>query len=230
MNTKVELGRIAGIPISLDMFFVLVLLFFSNRYFTGNDSIQFSVGLIIIAGIICSILIHELAHAVVARLFRVEVTQIDLTGLGGVIHFGSSLPAAAWPRIAIYLAGPAANYAIYLTAIEAMAPASTLAAEPRIVQFVLAELALINLFLCLFNILPAFPLDGGQALDALLGKLTGAQLARRIVGGLGVLVAILIALYAIPSLPGSIFLLLLAFFIAEMNWTALQNSVSRWRD
>ncbi|MBX9926990.1 MAG: site-2 protease family protein [Hyphomicrobiaceae bacterium] len=227
MNTKLELGRIAGIPIFLDMFFVLVLLFFSHRYFTGNDSIQLSAGIIIIAGIIASVLLHELAHAAVARLFRVGIEQIELTGLGGVIQFSSSLPSAALPRMAIYLAGPAMNYALYLGAIEAMAPAASLAAEPRIILFVLGELAIINLFLCVFNLLPAFPLDGGHALDALLGKLAGPSLGRRIVGALGIVVAIVIALFAIQGLPGSIFLLLLAFFIAEMNWSAVQDTTSR---
>jgi hypothetical protein len=86
-----------------------------------------------------------------------------------------------------------------------------------------------NLVLVLFNLLPAFPLDGGNALDALLGKLAGPIWGRRIVGALGVIVAIVIGLFAIQSLPGSLFMLLLALFLAELNYSAMQNTDSRFQ-
>jgi Zn-dependent protease len=229
VHTKVELGRIAGIPIFLDMFFVLVLLFFSHRYFTAGDTMQLSAGILIIAGIVASVLLHELAHAFVARLFRVRIAEITLTGLGGVIAFASSLPPAALPRIAIALAGPLMNYLLYLGALEIMPVAASAAVDGRVIAFVLGEFAIINLYFCLFNLLPAFPLDGGNALDALLGKLAGPTWGRRIVGGIGVVVALLLALWAIQTLPGSLFLLLLAFFIAEQNWNAMQDSGNGWR-
>lgn len=222
MNLRLELGRIAGIPIYLDMFFVLVLLFFSHRYFTSGDSLQLSAGIIIIAGIVVSILLHELGHALAAWLFRTRVAEIELTGLGGVIHFDTSLPRSVLPRMLIFLAGPAVNYGLYWAMIEAV-PWS-LEAEKPVVTFVLVQLATINFFLCLFNLLPAFPLDGGQALDALLGRLFGPTWGRRIVGALGIVVALVIAFFAIQSLPGSIFLLLLAYVLADANWTALQGA------
>ena len=88
MNTRIELGRIAGIAIYLDMFFVLVLVIVSSRYFTSGDTQLMSAGLLIIAGLFASILLHELGHAAAARLFNTSVTHIELTGLGGVAHFG----------------------------------------------------------------------------------------------------------------------------------------------
>lgn len=221
MNPRIELGRIGGIPVFLDMFFVLVLIIFSHRYFTGGDTQMMSAGILIIAGVVASILLHELGHAVAAWAFKVRIAQIELTGLGGLIQFDSSLPRAVLPQMTIHLAGPAVNFLIYLGAYEL----AGLAAEGQkpLVAFVLLQIAIINIFLCIFNLLPAFPLDGGHALDALLGRVFGPTLGRRIVGGLGVVVAILIALYALQSLPGSLFMLLLAFFIAELNWNALQN-------
>jgi Zn-dependent protease len=227
MNTRLELGRIAGIPIYLDMFFVLVLFFFSHRYFTSGDSAQISAGLIIVVGIIGSILLHELGHAFVARMFRTRVAEIELTGLGGVIHFDSSLPRGAIPRILIFLAGPAVNYGLYLVC-ESLIPAAVDGNRP-VVVFVLAQLAFINLMFCIFNLLPAFPLDGGQALDALLGKLIGPTWGRRIVGALGIVVALIIAFYAIQSLPGSIFLLILAYILADANWNAVQGAGRGWQ-
>ena len=109
MNNRIELGRIGGIPIYLDMFFVLILLVSQSRYFTSGNTQEMSVGLLIVAGIFGSILLHELGHAAAGRLFKPHVTHIELTGLGGIAHFGSSLPRAVIPRVIIYLAGPAAN-------------------------------------------------------------------------------------------------------------------------
>src|SRR5262249_51220156 len=63
MFTHYEIGRIAGIPIYLDMWFVLVLLFFAYPYFTGGSSQAVSAGFVIIVGILVSILLHELGHA-----------------------------------------------------------------------------------------------------------------------------------------------------------------------
>ena len=87
----------------------------------------------------------------------------------------------------------------------------------------LIQLAYINLYLAIFNLLPAYPLDGGHTLDAILGKFLGGIWAQRIVSALGLCVAALITYLAIQSLPGSIFMLLIAFIIAEQNWSAFKQ-------
>ena len=92
MFTRMEIGRIAGIPIYLDMMFVLVLLIFSYPYFTAGNTQLMSAGFIIVVGLLLSILLHELGHAFAGRLFSAHVSHIELTGLGGVAHFERSLP------------------------------------------------------------------------------------------------------------------------------------------
>jgi Zn-dependent protease len=89
----------------------------------------------------------------------------------------------------------------------------------------LAVLASANYVLMIFNLLPAYPLDGGRTLDALLGAVLGPVWSVRIVATLGLIVAIGVALYALPT---GIFMLLIAFFLAQANWEALQ-SVGGWR-
>ncbi len=221
MNSRIELGRIAGIAIYLDMFFVLILVISSSRYFTSGDTQVMSAGLLIIAGIFGSILLHELGHAAAARLFNTRVTHIELTGLGGIAHFGSSLPRSVVKRVIIYLAGPAANVALFY-AFQNLALMSAGATKP-LLMLVLVQLATINLYLAIFNLLPAYPLDGGHTLDAILGRFFGAIWAQRIVSVLGLGIAALISFYAVQSLPGTIFLLLIAFIIAEQNWSAFQQ-------
>lgn len=223
MFTRTEIGRIAGITIYLDMMFVLVLLVFCYPYFTSGNTQLMSAGLIIVAGFVLSILLHELGHAFAGRLFGAGVSHIDLTGLGGIAHFERSLPPSAFARSVIYLAGPAANLGLW----QGLSALSDMAADTGkvMVALPLAVLASGNFFLVCFNLLPAYPLDGGQTLDAWLNRLLGPAWSVRIVAGLGLVVSVGVALYALPS---GFFLLLIALFLAQANWQALQ-SVGRWR-
>src|SRR5262245_36058304 len=104
MFSHYEIGRVAGIPIYLDMWFVLVLLFFTYPYFTGGTTEAVSAGFVIIVGILVSILLHEVGHAFAGWLFRAHVSHIELTGLGGIAHFERSLPGSVLARTVIYLA------------------------------------------------------------------------------------------------------------------------------
>jgi Zn-dependent protease len=223
MLTHFEIGRIAGIPIYLDMMFVLVLLLFTYPYFTSGNTQMMSAGFIIVIGLLLSILLHELGHAFAGRLFNARVSHIDLTGIGGVAHFERSLPGSAFARTVIYLAGPAVNLGLWLglgkLAGELFQGNSPMVALP------LAVLASANYVLLIFNLLPAYPLDGGRTLDAILGAILGPVWSVRIVATLGLVVAAGVALYALPT---GFFMLLIAFFLAQANWEALQ-SIGGWR-
>jgi len=222
MFSRMELGRIAGITIYLDMMFVLVLLFFTYRYFTGGDVQMMSVGFIVVVGLLLSILLHELGHAFVGRLFGAHVSHIELTGLGGLAHFERTLPRSALARSAIYLAGPAVNFGLWQGLGVLVGQAASIG-NPML-ALPLAVLASANFFLLCFNLLPAYPLDGGQTLDAWLGRLLGPVWSVRIVACLGLAVAVGVALYAMPS----IFMLFVALFLAQANWEALRT-VGHWR-
>jgi Zn-dependent protease len=88
-------------------------------------------------------------------------------------------------------------------------------------------LASANFFLMCFNLLPAYPLDGGHTLDAWLGAILGPTWSVRIVAGLGLLVAAGVALFAMPA---GIFLLFVALFLAQANIEALRSvGPNRWR-
>jgi Zn-dependent protease len=223
MLSRVEIARIAGIPIYLDMMFVLVLIVFSYPYFTTGNTQLMSAGFIIIVGLLLSILLHELGHAFAGRLFKAHVSHIELTGLGGIAHFERSLPASVFARTVIYLAGPAVNLLLWW-ALEMLAQMAAGGGSPM-VAFPLAILSVSNLFLMAFNLLPAYPLDGGQTLDAWLSAILGPQWATRIVASLGIVVAAGLVYLAFPS---AFFLMLVAFFIGMTNWQALQ-SLGRWQ-
>jgi len=226
MFTRMELGRIAGIPIYLDMMFLLVLLVITYPYFRGGNTTDMSAGFVIVVGLLVSILLHELGHAFAGRLFKAHVSHIDLTGLGGVAHFERSLPRSALARSVIYLAGPAVNFGLWHGS-GWLATQAALTGNPMLGQ-PLWVLAQANFYLMCFNLLPAYPLDGGLTLDAWLGALLGAAWSVRIVACLGLAVAAAVAFYALPT---GIFLLFVAFFLAQANWEALKSigGWSKWR-
>jgi Zn-dependent protease len=227
MFTRMELGRIAGIPIYLDMMFLLVLFVITSRYFMSGNTEAMSVGFVIVVGFLASILLHELGHALAGRLFKAHVSHIDLTGLGGIAHFERSLPRSALARSVIYLAGPAVNFGLW-HGLGWLATQAALTGSPMLAQ-PLWELARANYYLMCFNLLPAYPLDGGLTLDAWLGALLGAAWSVRIVACLGLVVAAAIVVFY--ALPTGIFLLFVAFFLAQANWEALKSvgGWSKWR-
>ncbi len=218
----IQLGRIAGIPIYLDGMFVLVLLLFCYPYFTSGDTQLMSAGVIIIAGLMLSILLHELGHALAARMFKISVSHIELTALGGAAHFERSLPASVPIRTVVFLAGPAVNLLLWV-GFSALAGQPAVAASGRLAM-ALAALSSANFWLALFNLLPAFPLDGGRTLDTWLSRLFGSKWSIRIVSALGFLIA---AWLALLSFPNNFWQLFLAFFLFQSNWLALQ-SVGGW--
>jgi Zn-dependent protease len=223
MFTNFEIGRIAGIPIYLDMMFVLVLLFFTYPYFTRGSTEATSAGFVIIVGILLSILLHELGHALAGRPFRARVSRIELTGLGGVAHFERSLPGSAVARSIIYLAGPAVNLGLWF-AFNALAYQAFISGVPTLGQ-PLFELAWINKVLLIFNLLPAYPLDGGLTLDAWLGRILGPVWSVRIIASLGLACCVWLAYIAVPT---NLYLLFVALFLAMWNWQKLQ-SVGGWQ-
>jgi Zn-dependent protease len=219
---SLEIGRIAGIPIYLDMLFVLVLLIFTYPYFTSGNTQDMSAGFVVIVGILASLLLHELGHAFAGRLFKAHASHIELTGLGAVTNFERSLPRSALARTVIYLAGPAMNLGLWLgfgaLVDRALASGLGMLAAP------LQTLEVINLVLLIFNLLPAYPLDGGFTLEAWLDRLLGSTWSVRIVASLGLVIAAGVAYLAVP---GSLFLLLIAVYLAMWNWQRLQ-SVGGW--
>ncbi len=218
MNTRLELGRIGGVPIYLDMLFVLILVVFSHRYFTSGDTQLMSAGILIVIGLLLSILLHEIGHMLAARLFKVDTSEIEITGLGGVARFATSLPRSVFARTVIYLAGPAANLGLWL-GFDALTDTSISIGKPML-AVALSTLAVVNWWLLMFNLLPSFPLDGGRTLEAWLDPIVGPVWSVRVVATLGLGVTALCLWWAIPT---NIWMLLVAFALFQTNWAALDS-------
>jgi Zn-dependent protease len=192
MRLSWRIGRIAGIDVFVHATFLLVFLFLPEVFQGGAKAVA---TVLLILAIFGCVLLHELGHALAARRFGIETEDITLYPIGGVARL-RRMPRAPGAELVIALAGPAVNFAI-AAAIYTLTP--LWAVTSGWVGFVgpfLNELGLINLLLGLFNLLPAFPMDGGRVLRALLsgwlGRVPATQIAATVGRGLAVCLGILL--------------------------------------
>lgn len=170
------------------------------------------LGLASASGLVVSVLIHELAHALVARRFGVEIREIRLWILGGIAQF-SEMPRQPRAEALVAIAGPIASVLLGLGfgAVLTLIPSSAGAAS-----VVVSYLAAVNVALAAFNLLPALPMDGGRVLRSLLATRLDRLRATRIAAAVSRLLAVAMGLFGLWSL--NLFLVAIAFFV----WIAVQ--------
>jgi Zn-dependent protease len=226
MGGQIELFKVGGIPVTMDFTFILLAFLFTQSFWTGGNSQMMSAGFILVIGLFLSILLHELGHAFAGRWFGVETRVIELNGFGGVCYFDRSLPGNILAPTVVYLAGPLANLILW-QGCDALLASGALAGQP-LPNIVVRVLGSANFLLLVFNLLPAFPLDGGRVLEAWLARLLGPKLGPawsvRIVAGLGLIV---VAWLVYTALPSNIFRLLIAFSLFLINYQAWQSVSGR---
>jgi Zn-dependent protease len=171
---SIRLGRLAGIPIGVQPLWLVIVALITvtlgAAYYPDEapgiaPAAAYMLGLASALLLFGSILLHELGHAVVARRHGVEIEEIDLWLLGGVARM-SGYPRQALDELRFAIAGPAVTLLIaaLFGAIALALPGSAL----RWLQALVAYQATINAAILVFNLLPAFPLDGGRVARALL--------------------------------------------------------------
>ncbi len=165
------------------------------------------VGLLAAVGLFVSVTTHELGHSWVAIRYGLEIESITLWILGGLAAL-KTFPKEWNREFWIAIAGPITSLLVAGVCYGAAVVAPTSLQVPR---FVLGWLAITNVVLAGFNLLPAFPMDGGRILRALLARTRPYGVATRIAARVGVVFAFLFAIVAVLNFQ--IILLLLAFFI-----------------
>src|SRR3989337_386187 len=219
----ISLGRILGIPISLDpsWFLIFILLtwtlassYFPTEFRNWSAAQYWIIGAITAILFFVSVLLHELGHSVVALRYKIPVRRITLFVFGGVAQIGAE-PPSALSEFWIAIAGPVVSFALaasfYLLelAFAGLAP-----------LFALAKfLAFINGTLGVFNLIPAFPLDGGRVFRAIVWGITNNLLrATRIASAAGQIFAFLMIFYGIflafnDNIIGGIWLVFIGWFL-----------------
>ena len=202
--------RLMGVPIRLHFTFVLLLIFL---VVTGLGSNQ-SPGnyTLFIVGLIASVLLHEFGHALVSSLYGIRTQEIILFPIGGVARL--QRPAKPSEEFWIALTGPVVNLAIagliFMLLYSQHRGVNFFALAQPADGNLFDRIALGNLILAGFNLLPAFPMDGGRMLRAILARLKSEYEATRIATWSGRMLAISMGLYGFIYMP---MLAFVAFFI-----------------
>ena len=214
MRGTFRLARIFGIDIDIHVTFFLLLGFFFL--------ILGPKGLVLILGVFFFVTVHELCHSLAAAHFGIRVKRITLLPIGGVASM-PEVPKKPYQELVISLAGPVSNLLIVIVfyyPLKAILGQQALMYPLQVItgqaeysgQFnVLAHVYWINLVLAVFNMIPAFPMDGGRVLRSLLSYRVGFKKATAIAVRFGHIFALLFAYLGIVY--GHIFLLIIAVFI-----------------
>jgi Zn-dependent protease/predicted transcriptional regulator len=215
MNWSIRFGRILGIDIKMHITFLLILAWGAFAY-GGNAGPLY--GLIVTLGLFTLVVLHELGHSIAAMGFGIPVRDITLLPIGGVARL-ERMPERPLQELVVALAGPAVNVILVLILLPAIVALSViqgaqlsfgLLLQPGLLGF-LTFLLSANISLAIFNMIPAFPLDGGRVFRAILGFFTDYQSATRTASTVGRFLAIGLGLLAIFT--GQFWLAIIAFFI-----------------
>lgn len=211
LRLRIRVGRPFGIPlwIHASWFAVLglavwvVTVDFGSAFPRLPLLERLSMALITGLAFFACLAVHEVAHAVVARRFGVRVIGITLFLLGGVAEIQGELPSPG-SEFAVALAGPATSIAI--GSVFALASAAVGRAGWRGTEVVTFTLAVVNLGVALFNLVPGLPLDGGRILRAAIWRTTGsfARATRAAAIGGRVVAAALATVGVVSSLRGNL--------------------------
>lgn len=214
MKYSLYLGNISGIKISVHWTFLILIfwIIFSNvRSGLTFNEIVWSVTFVLT--IFVCVILHELGHALTAQRFKIKTKEISILPIGGVAQL-ESIPEKPKEELLVALAGPAVNIVIaailypFVTLGREIGELGTLSRiGPE--NFLLALMS-INLWLALFNLIPAFPMDGGRVLRALLAFRLSHAKATAIAASIGQILAMVFVFLGFFYNP---FLIFIGFFI-----------------
>jgi Zn-dependent protease len=213
MSWSWKICRLAGIPIYIHWtFLILIAWVIYGHWAAGNDLATTAEGVGFVLSIFACVVFHELGHALAARRYGVPTADITLLPIGGVARL-QRIPEHPAEELVVAIAGPLVNVVIVVALLVAGVRAPEMNNDPQFLvqgQF-LQKLLYVNVFLVLFNMLPAFPMDGGRVLRALLAFRMEYTRATQLAARIGQFMAILFGYLGLTS--GNPMLLLIALFV-----------------
>jgi Zn-dependent protease/predicted transcriptional regulator len=222
MSWSWKIGRIAGIDVFIHFTFLLLLGWVALEHYRAHgDALEALNGLLFILALFGIVVLHELGHALAARRYGIRTRDITLLPIGGVARL-ERMPEDPKQELVVALAGPAVNAVMAAGLFVGLALGEGIAPVENTVRVgggFLDQLFWVNVSLVVFNLLPAFPMDGGRVLRALLALrldyVRATQVAARIGQGMALVFGFL-------GLFGNPFLIFIALFV----WLAAAQEAS----
>ena len=223
MQWSWRLGSLAGIQLRVHATFFLILVWVAFSH-SGGGLPGMAAGVLFILTLFACVVLHEFGHALTARRYGIKTKDITLLPIGGVARL-ERMPEEPRQELAVALAGPAVNVVIaallylWLSATGGWQPLSQLnVASGSFVERVM----IVNVFLAVFNLLPAFPMDGGRVLRAILATRMEYTRATQIAAGIGQGMAFLFGLVGLLGNPVLIFIALFVWIGAAQEASMVQ--------
>src|SRR5512145_759438 len=204
MRWQWKLGTFAGIDVFVHATFLLLIGWIGYSYWLQYETLaKVAEGILFILALFLCVVLHEYGHALTARKYGIKTRDITLYPIGGVARL-ERMPEKPIEELWVALMGPAVNLVIgalllaYLVVTDTLVPLNQLTVGSG---SVFERLMLVNFTLVLFNLLPAFPMDGGRVLRALLAMRMDYVRATQIAAYIGQAMAILFAFLGLISNP-----------------------------
>jgi Zn-dependent protease len=213
MRSSVKIATIFGIEVRIHITFLLFLAWIWLTYYQIAGFSGAFQGILLILALFGCVLLHEFGHALAAREFGIKTPDITLLPIGGVARL-SRIPDKPWQELVVAIAGPLVNVVIAAALIFVIHGTTEILQVERLENpriELLGKLASINVMLVLFNMIPAFPMDGGRVLRSVLAMLMPYALATQIAAWIGQALAIVFAIFGFSR--GNPFLIFIAFVV-----------------
>jgi len=223
MTWSIPIGTVKGTVIRVHLTFFLFLLWIGGAHYAQGGQEAALKGVAFMLLLFLCVLLHEFGHVFAARRYGVRTPDITLLPIGGVARL-ERIPEQPSQELIIAAAGPAVNVVIaavlYLVLGGSLQPE---ALEPRTAgDNLLSSLLVANVFLVLFNLIPAFPMDGGRMLRALLAYRLGFGRATQIAASIGQGVAFLLGFLGLFGNPMLLFIAVFVYLGAASEAHAVQ--------
>ncbi len=213
MKWSLKLGRLLGIDVYVHFTFLALLGFIGlSHWLAGRSLAAAANGMIFFFGLFVCVLLHEYGHALAARRYGIATRDITLLPIGGLARL-ERMPDKPYQELVVALAGPLVNVVIAGSLVLGLTFTGTwqpLASLTTTSGSLIERLLVVNVFLAVFNLLPAFPMDGGRVLRSLLAMRLEYARATRIAARVGQGMAVL---FGFAGLFGNPMLFLIAVFV-----------------
>src|ERR1700736_6521672 len=227
MSWSLPIIRIAGIQLRIHVTFLLLIAWLAFGYYAQGGSAVAASRVIFVLLLFLCVVLHEFGHAFAAKAFGINTPDITLLPIGGVARL-ERMPEEPVQELIIALAGPAVNVVIALGLLVVIDWHGAAAARVFESPNLLTQLLAINVLLLLFNLLPAFPMDGGRVLRALLATRFSYARATQIAASIGQGFAFVFGFIGLLQNPLLIFIALFVYIGASQEAALAQmRDVSR---